>query len=110
MSLKPIVKKKLYSTKINGFYEKFESQETRDFICSITYAARDRQLCKITYLNSGLNKIRIRIIAAYSFKDGYLYLASTHSGMTALRGYIANNIRSVQVLTKKFKPQWEITL
>lgn len=75
----------------------------------IVEAARKHKRVRIKYKKQ-TGKIVFRNIAAYSYRDGLLFVTDTQHGNKKIRGLRITNIISAKMLDDKFKPEWEIKL
>lgn len=76
----------------------------------IVTAGKVRKKCRILYLKKSTNNVVRRIICPYSYRDGMVFATDERKGKKKIRSYRIDNIKSVTILTTKYKPIWEIEL
>ena len=100
----------MYYVELDGIQEGFATKKLRDMIARIREASRKKLRVQIRYWKKTTKKLVTRDCACYSYDKPYLYVTDTRSGNTKIRSYIVDNIRSVRILKKHFKPEYALEL
>lgn len=87
----------------------FSMTTTADRLSKIADAAKQHKRVRIKY-KKGTGRTVYRNIAAYSFRDGLLFVTDTQHGNKKIRSLKVTSIISAKKLPETFKPEWEITL